>query len=242
MEMSRSAAVAAAVARFYLRPVRRALTGARRTPPKTWGVRLGPVEVARRRLVLRSPLMSDGPDWCAVRLAERERIEPWWLTSTLTWEQRHTEAAWVSSWLAMRRLARAGKALPLVVEVDGKLAGQCGLEWIDTFTAGGELGIWMDSKIARGGCGVAATALVVDYAFGELGLRRITAPVCTGNAPAINGCRRLGMVQEGTMASFLDVGGRRRDHELWAITPERVPPQGLINQLAERRVVSSLIK
>lgn len=242
MHVTRSAAAAVAVARFYLRPVRRALTARDRTPPATWSVRLGPVQVAGRELVLRTPRMSDGPDWCAVRIAERERIEPWWLTSSLSWEQRHTEAAWVSSWLATRRRARAERALPLVVEVDGRLAGQCGLEWIDPFTASGELGIWMDSKIARSGCGVVAAALVVDYAFDELGLRRVTAPVCTANSPAANGCRRLGMVREGTMASFLDVGGQRRDHDLWAITPERVPPKGLVNRLAERRVVSSPVK
>ncbi|HEX2301010.1 MAG TPA: GNAT family protein [Pseudonocardiaceae bacterium] len=226
-----------AVARFYLRPVRRTLTARNRSAPATWRVRLGPVEVGERQVVLRSPQLSDGTDWCAIRLAERERIEPWWVSSPLSWEQRHTEAAWVSSWLGARRAARGGRALPLVVEVDGRLAGQCGLEWIDPFTGSGELGIWMDSRIGRGGFGVIATALVLDHAFGVLGMNRITAPICVGNAAPRNGCRRLGMVCEGTMASFLHVGGRRRDHDLWAITADRIPPGGLVRQLAERRVI-----
>ncbi|MGH3794570.1 MAG: GNAT family N-acetyltransferase [Pseudonocardiaceae bacterium] len=239
MKVARSGAVLRAVARFYLRPLRRALTGGGRSAPGMWRVRLGPVEVARRRVVLRSPRLSDGPEWCAIRLAERERMEPWWVSSSLSWEQRHTEAVWVSTWLQMRRAARAGRALPLMVEVDGRLAGQCGLEWIDPFTRIGELGTWMDSRIAGGGYGVAATAMVVDYAFGVLGLQRITAPICPENVAPANGCRRLGMVREGTMTSSLDVGGRRRDHDLWAITPDLVPPRGLIRRLAQRGAVVS---
>ncbi|MGH3794569.1 MAG: GNAT family N-acetyltransferase [Pseudonocardiaceae bacterium] len=218
MDVAGSGAVLRAVARFYLRPLRRALTGGGRSAPGMWRVRLGPVEVARRRVVLRSPRLSDGPEWCAIRLAERERMEPWWVSSSLSWEQRHTEAVWVSTWLQMRRAARAGRALPLMVEVDGRLAGQCGLEWIDSFTRSAELGIWLDAQVAGHGLGAAATAAVLDYGLGVLGLQRITAPVCLGNDAAAGTMRRAGMTREATMASFLDVGGRRSDHDLWAIT------------------------
>ena len=95
MNVARSAAAASAVARFYLRPVRRVVSGGGRATPGTWRVRLGPVRV---------------------------------------------------------------------------------------------------------------------------GVQRITAPVCPGNEAAARTMRRAGTIREATMASFLDVGGRRRDHDLWAIT------------------------
>jgi ribosomal-protein-alanine N-acetyltransferase len=231
MELPKSRTALVAVARFYLRPMRRVFAGGARRVPGCWAVRLGPMDVAGRQVVLRSPRMSDGPQWRAIRVAERERIEPWWVSSSLTWEQRHTEAAWVSSWLATRRAARAGRALPLVVEVDGKLAGQCGLDWIDRFTATGELGLWLDSRVGKRGMGAVATAALIDYAFGVLGLHRVTAPVRTDNGAASRTMQRAGLIREGTMSAFLDVGGQPRDHDLWAIVADRVPPGGMVQQL-----------
>lgn len=231
MELPKSGTALVAVARFYLRPMRRVLTGGTQRVPGCWGVRLGPTEVAGGQLVLRSPRMSDGARWRAIRLAERERLEPWWVSSALSWEQRHTEATWVSSWLATRRVARAGRVLPLVVEVDGELAGQCGLDWIDRFTGAGELGIWLDSAVGGRGIGAVAVALLVDYAFGVLGLHRVTAPVRTDNEAAARTMQRAGLTREGTMTAFLDVGGRPRDHDLWAVAADRVPAGGLVQQL-----------
>jgi len=60
--------------------------------------------------------------------------------------------------------------------------------------------------------------------FGTLGLRRVTAPICVDNAAAAKRAERVGMRREGTMTSFLDVGGRRRDHDMWAITSDMWAP------------------
>lgn len=239
MELPRSGAALVAVGRFYLRPVRRALSGGARRVPGCWAVRLGPTDVSGRQVVLRSPRMSDGPRWRAIRLADRERIEPWWVSSTLSWQDRHTEAAWVSSWLTARRAARAGQALPLAVEVDGRFAGQCGLDRIDRFTATGELGVWLDSGLGGRGLGAVVVAVLADYALGVLGLRRITAPVATDNDAAARTMRRAGLVREGTMASFLDVGGAPRDHDRWAIVADRMPIGGLVAQLARSGQLSA---
>jgi RimJ/RimL family protein N-acetyltransferase len=215
-------------ARFYLRPVRRALEDARhRAVRRTWGVRLGPQPVLGHEIVLRSPRVGDAGQWREVRTRERERIEPWWASSPLGWEQRHADAQWVSDLLQARREARAGRALPLVVEIDGQLAGQCNLEWIAPHTSTAEMGIWMDSRWARRGFSPVAAAMMVDYAIFDLGLHRLIAPIGTGNAAAAAGARKLGMRLEGTMSGFLDVGGVRRDHELWALTPACVPEGGL---------------
>lgn len=217
-----------AAARFYLRPVRRAFDDARHhAVRRTWGVRLGPQPVLGHEVVLRSPRVGDAPRWREVRTRERERIEPWWASSPLDWEQRHADAQWVSDLLQARREARAGRALPLVVEIDGQLAGQCNLEWIAPHTSTAEMGIWMDSRWARSGLSPVAAAMMVDYAIADLGLHRLIAPIATGNLAAAAGARKLGMRLEGTMSGFLDVGGVRRDHELWALTPGGIPAGGL---------------
>jgi RimJ/RimL family protein N-acetyltransferase len=218
--------VAWAASRFYLRPVRRAFDQAH-DPGRTWQVRLGPQPVLGHRIVLRSPRLRDADQWRAVRTRERERIEPWWVSSDLSWEQRHTTAQWTRDVLQFRREARAGRALPLVVEIDGQLGGQCNLEWIAPHTATAEMGIWMDSRWARQGLSAVGAGMMVDYAMTVLGLQRLIAPIGEGNVVAAAGARRIGMRLEGTMAGFLDVGGVRRNHDLWAFTAECLPAGGL---------------
>lgn len=221
-----------AAARFYLRPVRRVFDDARgHTARRTWGVRLGPQPVLGHEIVLRSPRVADAGQWREVRTRERERIEPWWASSPLTWEQRHADATWIGDVLQARREARVGRALPLVVEIDGRLAGQCNLEWIAPHTRTAEMGIWMDSRWARKGLSPVAAAMMVDHAINGLSLHRLVAPIAEGNAAAAAGARKLGMRFEGTMSGFLDVGGVRRDHQLWALTPDCLPPKGLTSAM-----------
>jgi RimJ/RimL family protein N-acetyltransferase len=156
------------------------------------------------------------------------------VTSNLTWEQRHTEAVWISSVLQARQAAKAGLALPLVVKIDGRLAGQFNLERIEPHTGNAELGIWLDSRVL-GNTAVAgvAAAILFDYAIFELGLYRLTAPIAAGNRAAVWGAQRFGLVKEGLMTGFLDVGGARTDHHLWAFTADRMPPGGMVKTMLE---------
>lgn len=223
-----------AVFRFYLRSAWRDVGQAvRSAQPGTWGVRLGPVAVAGCQLVLRSPRLGDATQWREVRLREQAHIEKWWATSPLSWTERHTDGQWVSYVLQARREARAGRALPLVVEIDGLLAGQCSLEPINAFASTAELGIWIDSAWAGQGVSTIAGGLVIDYAMTGLGLHRITAPICVGNIAAMWVARQLRLRREGAMAGFLDVGGTRQDHHLWAITADHIPPGGLAAAMIE---------
>ena len=231
-----SATACMTVARYYLRPARRLLDRARGNHPSrlTWGLRLGPVEVCGHTALLRSPRLSDGRQWRETRLRERERLEPWWVTSNLTWEERHNEAVWISSLLQARQAAKAGLALPLVVEIDGRLVGQFNLERIEPHTGNAELGIWLDSRVLTNTAvaGVAA-AILFDYAILEMGLYRLTAPIADGNRAAVWGAQRFGLVNEGLMTGFLDVGGVRTDHHLWALTADRMPPGGMVKTMLE---------
>lgn len=193
------------------------------------GVLLGPVLVAGHSVALRGTRLSDFEPWRELRLRDREFIEPYWTTSALSWDERHTRAWWIRERLRQRRARAAGRALPLSVLVDGEFAGQITLAPIDTRNRAAEMGIWMDSGRARHGVGTVAGALITDYAFGELGLHRITAPVCVGNRPARQSCLRGGMSLEATMIRALSVGGQQRDHELWAVTADLWPSGGYVD-------------
>ncbi|MGI5125213.1 GNAT family N-acetyltransferase [Pseudonocardia sp. CA-107938] len=215
------------VARYYLRPLRRSLTTFRQCEGRTWNVVLGPVRVCGHDVVLRTPRVADAAEWRAARLRERRRIEPWWASDPRSWAERHTDAAWVTGWLQARQQARAGHAFPLIIEVDGQVAGECGLAWIAPHTATAEMSAWLEAGWGALGVSGVAGGLLLDHATSVLGVQRVIAPIAAGNRAAAWAVVRLGLRKEGRMAGYLEVGGRRLDHDLWAITAEQLPEGGL---------------
>lgn len=190
-------------------------------------VQLGPVAFAGRNVAVRTTRYSDFARWREIRLRDQRYIEPYWLTSPLNWDERHTEAHWIRECMYQRRTMLERRTLPLSIEVDGQFAGQCNLFQVDLERGTAELSIWLGSHAGAHGVGALAGAIIADYAFDKLGLRRLIAPVCTDNHAAAHTAKRGGMTREATMSNYLDVGGKRRDHDLWAVTLERVPTGGL---------------
>ncbi|MEV0347921.1 GNAT family N-acetyltransferase [Nonomuraea sp. NPDC050680] len=62
--------------------------------------------------------------------------------------------------------------------------------------------------------------LIIQFAFGELGLHRLEANIQPANTPSLNLVKRLGFQREGYSANFQFIDGAWRDHERWAITIE----------------------
>jgi ribosomal-protein-alanine N-acetyltransferase len=82
------------------------------------------------------------------------------------------------------------------------------------------LGYYANERHARRGYMREAMQLVLDHAFGPLGLHRVEANIQPGNQPSVALARGAGFRLEGFSPRYLLIGGRWRDHERYAITAE----------------------
>ncbi|AKS35976.1 hypothetical protein AFA91_00555 [Mycolicibacterium goodii] len=112
---------------------------------------------------------------------------------------------------------RRGEAVHTMIEVDGRLAGQCDA-WIDAYHGRCELGLWVDGRVGTRGVGTTAIRLMVTHLFEDRRMDRIAAPIAVGNTATLRMAQRLGFVREGVLRSYMTVGSGRCDHELWSLT------------------------
>ncbi|MFC4128045.1 GNAT family N-acetyltransferase [Nocardia rhizosphaerae] len=189
----------------------------------------GPVRHGDAVVRLRPPRLSDFARWREIRLRDRAHIEPYWASSPLAWEQRHTPRLWARECLVARAAMRAGRRYSGVVEIDGQFAGQVDYTVVDPVSATAEVSAWIESDAAGRGLMGLALFLVCDTMFGTHGITRLLAPVSTENRAAQRCLAGLGFRHQATMALAYDAGGARKDHALWAMTPadlatDRLPP------------------
>ena len=81
----------------------------------------------------------------------------------------------------------------------------------------GEVGYWVRSSETRKGICTEATARVLQIAFEELHMHRVTLRVAVGNRGSERVAEKLGFIQEGTLREDVKVGARWLDHTIWGL-------------------------
>lgn len=189
-----------------------------------WPAVLGPVHLPFGAVRLRPLRRRDGAPWQQIRLRDELLIAPWDASSRLSWADRHNYHMWVAHRSVLARSARRGEVLPFAITVDGRFVGQVTVGGIQRGALNsGWVGYWVDSSVSRHGIASSAVALAVGHALGPVGLHRIEATISPENYASLGVVRHLGFRQEGYLVRYLDVGGKWRDHLLFAITAEDIP-------------------
>jgi ribosomal-protein-alanine N-acetyltransferase len=165
-----------------------------------------------RRLLLREPTQADGERlFACVSDPEVTRFlafdPPRSLADTLELIAR------VEAW---RRQDREYTFL-VASRADDEPLGMIGLRHLDFRLGTAEIGTWMRRSAWGTGVNGEAKALVLDYAFGPLGLHRIEARIALEHHRSRRAFEKLGAACEGTLRQSFRKGGEVADQALYAI-------------------------
>jgi UDP-4-amino-4,6-dideoxy-N-acetyl-beta-L-altrosamine N-acetyltransferase len=106
----------------------------------------------------------------------------------------------------------------IVERASGRSVGTIGLSHIDQVNRRAEYGVLIGEPGARGkGLAAEASRLLLGYAFGTLGLRRVYLHVFARNADALRLYRRVGFQPEGVLRQHVRKGDEFLDVALMAV-------------------------
>ena len=169
-------------------------------------------------ITLRPPSSQDGPTLVALRRASRSHLEPW--EPLPPPGSSAYDDGWFERFLANAFTERCRRFL-LVRTDDDVIVGQVALSEImrgplqQAF-----VGYWIGSEFTGRGYMTGGVRRVVQIAFTALGLSRLEANVQPHNGASLAVLRKVGFRREGFSPRYLEIAGKRADHERWAITRE----------------------
>jgi len=192
-----------------------------------------PARLSEGAVLLRPIRLRDRAAWSEVRARNATWLRPWDATSP------DGPGDALPSFAAMVRHlsseARAGRAMPFVVEYRGKLVGQLtvgGIAWGSLRAA--HIGYWVDREVAGRGIIPTAVALASDHCWNGLGLHRVEINIRPENVASCRVVEKLGFRVEGVRPRYLHIDGDWRDHVTYALHAEEVPG-GLIRRWVASR-------
>jgi ribosomal-protein-serine acetyltransferase len=165
------------------------------------------------RTVLRPILDTDAGTLYAVINAHREHLRRWlpWLDSTRSRDDVLTFRKRVAS--------QESEALGLarVIERDNTLCGVVSFNHIDPLNNKAHLGYWLDPDYTGRGLCAKSCALLIDYAFSELGLNRVAIAAAVENKRSRAVAERLGFKLEGVQRQAEWLYDHYVDHALYGL-------------------------
>ncbi|WP_119680255.1 GNAT family N-acetyltransferase [Indioceanicola profundi] len=175
------------------------------------------IRVEGEGVFIRPAQAKDWEEWAALREISRDFLVPWeptWPADALTRtafqrrvrrqavEWREDEAY---SFLTFERRS-------------GRLVGGIGLSNVRRGVAQmGTMGYWVGKPFARRGYTTESAKLLLNFAFGQLGLHRVEAACLPTNIPSQGVLEKAGFTREGYARGYLRIDGRWADHVLYAV-------------------------
>ena len=175
-----------------------------------------------KRITMRPLAVNDFREWSEVR----QRNNDWltiWEPSRFPHQPDPTtdKSAFTSRCLQRDRDRATGTAFQFGIFIDGRVAGEVNLNnVIRGAMQSCTVGYWVDQDHAGHGYTVEGVALVMQFAFEQLGLHRVEICIVPRNVRSRRIMEKLDIREEGIAQRYLEINGTWEDHLRYGITSE----------------------
>jgi [ribosomal protein S5]-alanine N-acetyltransferase len=186
-----------------------------------------PTTITSDGVTLRPLRHRDASVWREVRARNAAWLRPW--EATVPAGGSGDIPLTFGSMVRRQRLeGRAGRGLPWVIEVDGRLVGQLTVGGIALGSLrSAYIGYWIDQAYAGRGIVPTAVAMACDYCFEALDLHRVEINIRPENTASLRVVDKLGFHDEGMRPAYLHIDGQWRDHRSFALFAGELTPSVL---------------
>ncbi len=184
-------------------------------------VRSSPLELAGRRLVLRTLGEADYAAWHEVRTRCRDWLVPWEPRPKGAPPQAEDRGSFVARCNIRERERQLGTGYGFGIFLGGRFAGEVTLSSIQRGPfQSASIGYWIDRELAGNGYVPEAVVITLQFAFDTLGLHRVEISIIPRNRASRRVVEKLGIRMEGIAERYLEIDGQWEDHIRYAITSE----------------------
>lgn len=191
---------------------------------------------AGEEISLRPVRRGDRAEFIALRERNADWLRPWDPTVPPGGPARRDIAADFGGYVrALRREARSGGGLSLVVVVAGRLVGMVAASSIvEGALRSASIGYWVGQEVAGRGIAPTAVATIADHLMDPRGrnLHRVQLEIRPDNPASLAVAAKLGLREEGLRRAYLHIDGDWRDHRSFAVVREELGRGGLTARLS----------
>jgi [ribosomal protein S5]-alanine N-acetyltransferase len=184
-------------------------------------VHVAPLELAARRVTLRTMGDGDYDAWFAVRDRCRDWLVPWEPRPKGAPPPAEDRQSFAARCAIRERERQLGTGYGFGIFVEGQFAGEITLSSIQRGPfQSGHVGYWIDRSLAGRGYVPEAVVTVLQFSFDSIGLHRVEISIIPRNHSSLRVVEKLGIRSEGVAQRFLEIDGQWEDHARFGITAE----------------------
>ncbi len=180
-----------------------------------------PLELAGRRVLLRTLTEADYEEWQEVRSRCRDWLLPWEPRPNGAPPAAEDRASFAARCALRERERQLGTGYGFGIFLGRRFAGEITLSSIQRgpFQTG-HVGYWIDRQLAGRGYVPEAVVVVLAFAFDTIALHRVEISIIPRNYASLRVVEKLGLRSEGIAQKYLEIDGNWEDHAKFAITSE----------------------
>jgi ribosomal-protein-alanine N-acetyltransferase len=186
-----------------------------------------PLELAGRRVRLRTLCESDYEAWHEIRVRCRDWLLPWEPRPAGAPPPPEDRASFAARCALRERERQVGTGYGFGIFVGPRLVGELTLSSVQRGPfQSASIGYWIDRDWAGQSLMPEAVVVALRFAFENLGLHRVEISIIPRNRASRRVAEKLDLRLEGISERYLEIDGRWEDHVRYAMTAEEWQRRG----------------